>query len=256
MTAGWAAKQDRVLPRLLRRQARDRPDAEFLRVEDGPVQTFAEVAAAADRIAGVLARLGVRAGDMVPLLVETSAAAIAAWFAVNIAGAADVPLNTASRGASLAHGINLPGARLLIANPAFLPRIAEVAAELTTLETVLLLDDDEGSEGDPAAGLGLRVVRLAEQPDEPGDGPAPDPAEASYRDIASVLFTSGTTGPAKGVLMTHAQTYAIAREIVDGLRIGAEVLRAAGAGPGVWDRVAAGVSVRAVAGRELDQEAP
>jgi acyl-CoA synthetase (AMP-forming)/AMP-acid ligase II len=152
MTTGWAAKQDRVLPRLLRRQARDRPDAEFLRVEDGPVQTFAEVAAASDRIAGVLARLGVRPGDMVPLLVETSAAAIAAWFAVNIAGAADVPLNTAYRGASLAHGINLPGARLLIANPAFLPRIAEVAAELTTLETVLLLDDDQANEGDPPSG--------------------------------------------------------------------------------------------------------
>jgi crotonobetaine/carnitine-CoA ligase len=168
MTTGWAAKQDRVLPRLLRRQARDRPDAEFLRVEDGPVQSFAEVAAVADRIAGTLARLGVRPGDMVPLLVETSAAAVAAWFAVNIAGAADVPLNTAYRGASLAHGINLPGARLLIANPAFLPRIAEVAAELTTLEMVLLLDDDQGDESDPPAtpaGLGLRVLRLAEQRD-------------------------------------------------------------------------------------------
>jgi crotonobetaine/carnitine-CoA ligase len=231
MTTGWAAKQDRVLPRLLRRQARDRPDAEFLRVEDGPVQSFAEVAAVADRIAGTLARLGVRPGDMVPLLVETSAAAVAAWFAVNIAGAADVPLNTAYRGASLAHGINLPGARLLIANPAFLPRIAEVAAELTTLEAVLLLDDDQVNEDDPPAGLGLRVLRLADQRDlgglgdlggEADDGPAPDPAELSYRDIASVVFTSGTTGPAKGVLMTHAQTYAIAREIVDGLRIGAD----------------------------------
>ena len=218
MTAGWDAKQDRVLPVLLRRQARDRPGAPFLRVEDGPVQTFAEVAEAAERIAGTLARLGVRPGDMVPLLAETSTAAVAAWFAVNVAGAADVPLNTAYRGASLAHGINLPGARLMIADQAFLPRIAEVAPDLRTLETVLLLDGDPAG---PAAvtGSGLRVLRL------PGTGgedvaavPGPGP---SYRDIASVLFTSGTTGPAKGVLMTHAQTYAIAREIVDGLRIGA-----------------------------------
>ncbi|MFY9934547.1 MAG: AMP-binding protein, partial [Streptosporangiaceae bacterium] len=106
MTAGWDAKQDRVLPGLLRRQARDRPGAPFLRVEDGPVQTFAGVADTAERIAATLARLGVRPGDMIPLLAETSAVAVAAWFAVNIAGAADVPLNTAYRGASLAHGIN------------------------------------------------------------------------------------------------------------------------------------------------------
>lgn len=223
MIPEWDAKQDRVLPRLLRRQARDQPGGPFLQVEDGPVQTFAEVAAAADRIASTLARLGVRPGDMVPLLAETSAAAVAAWFAVNIAGAADVPLNTAYRGATLAHGINLPGARLMIADPAFVPRIAEVAADLDTLETVLLLDGDGGPAGELVPAVpGLRVLRLARQRDEAGDTPAPDPAALSYRDIASVLYTSGTTGPAKGVLMTHAQAYAIAREIVDGLRIGAE----------------------------------
>jgi crotonobetaine/carnitine-CoA ligase len=51
------------------------------------------------------------------------------------------------------------------------------------------------------------------------DEKVPDGAELTRRDTASVLFTSGTTGPAKGVIMTHAQTYTIAQEIVDGLRI-------------------------------------
>jgi carnitine-CoA ligase len=55
-------------------------------------------------------------------------------------------------------------------------------------------------------------------------GPVPDGTVlagdgVSYRDTASVLFTSGITGPAKGVIMTHAQTYAIAQEIVGGLRV-------------------------------------
>ena len=208
--AGWHAKQDRVLPTQLRRQARERPDDPFLRVEDGPTQTFAEVATAADQIAARLTGLGVQPGDMVALLADTSAVAVAAWFAVNIAGGVDVPLNTAYRGATLAHGLNLPAARLLITETAFLPRLAEVADSVPALETVLLLD----GEG-PAPAIGnLRVLRLADAP----AGPAPT-EHRRYHDLASVLFTSGTTGPAKGVTMTHAQTYAIAAEVVDLLRI-------------------------------------
>ena len=107
MTAGWAATADRVLPRLLRRRAGERPGAPFLRIEDGPAETFSQVLAAAERIAGQLAGLGVAPGDLVPLLAETSAPSVHAWLGVNLAGAADVPLNTAYRGASLAHGIGL-----------------------------------------------------------------------------------------------------------------------------------------------------
>ena len=224
MIAGWAAPDDRVLPRVLRRRAAERPDGEFLQIEDGPAETFGQVLGAAERVAGQLAGLGVRPGDLVPLLADTSAPSVHAWLGVNLAGAADVPLNTAYRGASLAHALNLCRARLMIADPSFVPRIAEVAAGLPALETIALLGADAAPD---LAGLaGLRVVPLQAA----GGGPPPDatvpagdtvPAGAGVtcRDTASVLFTSGTTGPAKGVIMTHAQTYAIAQEIVDGLRM-------------------------------------
>ncbi len=232
MIPRWVTQEDRVLPRLLRRRAGERPGAPFLRIEDGPAETFSQVLAAAERIAGQLAGLGVAPGDLVPLLAETSAASVHAWLGVNLAGAADVPLNTGYRGASLAHGIGLGRARLMIADPSFLPRIAEVAADLPALQTVVLLGDDaapglpgSSSEtvvlpGDDAAPelqmpAGLRVVPLATA----AAMPVPEEDAVTCRDTASVLFTSGTTGPAKGVIMTHAQTYAIAQEIVDGLRI-------------------------------------
>ncbi len=56
-------------------------------------------------IAGQLARLGAGRGDLVPLLAGTSAESVHAWLGVNLARAADVPLNTAYRGASRAHGL-------------------------------------------------------------------------------------------------------------------------------------------------------
>ena len=225
MIAGWAAAKDRVLPGLLRRRAGERPDEVFLRIEDGPAETFGQVLSAAERIAGQLAGLGVGRGDLVPLLAETSAPSVHAWLGVNLAGAADVPLNTGYRGASLAHAVGLTRARLMIADPSFLPRIAEIAdpsllpriaeiaADLPALRTVVLLGD--GAAPDPAGAAGLRLVPLAAA----GTGPVPDLEGVTCRDAASVLFTSGTTGPAKGVIMTHAQTYAIAREIVEGLRV-------------------------------------
>jgi crotonobetaine/carnitine-CoA ligase len=213
MIAGWAAAKDRVLPGLLRRRAGERPDEVFLRIEDGPAETFGQVLAAAERIAGQLAGLGVGRGDLVPLLAETSAPSVHAWLGVNLAGAADVPLNTGYRGASLAHAVRLTRARLMIADPSFLPRIAELAADLPALRTVVLLGD--GAAPDPAGAAGLRVVPLAAA----DTGPVPDLEGVTCRDTASVLFTSGTTGPAKGVIMTHAQTYAIAQEIVEGLRV-------------------------------------
>lgn len=98
MIAGWAAPDDRVLPRLLRRQAGERPDGEFLRIEDGPAETFGQVLAAAERIAGQLAGLGTGRGDLVPPLADTSAESVHAWLWVNLAGAAEVLLNTAYRG--------------------------------------------------------------------------------------------------------------------------------------------------------------
>ncbi len=159
MIAGWAAPDERVLPRLLRRRAGEQPGGEFLRIEDGPAETFGQVLQAAERIAAQLAGLGVGRGDLVPLLAGTSAESVHAWLGVNLAGAADVPLNTAYRGASLAHGLGLCRARLMIADPSFLPRIAEVAADLPALETVVLLAGGTAPEAATSRRPGHRACR-------------------------------------------------------------------------------------------------
>ena len=180
--------------------------------------------AAAERIAGQLAGLGVGRGDLVPLLAETSAQSVHAWLGVNLAGAADVPLNTAYRGASLAHGVGLCRARLMIADRRSCrgsprsPRTCPPWRPWSCSATQRAGAAGLARPGGPAGPAGRPAAPRSRTGRGPA-GPVPDGEALTCRDTASVLFTSGTTGPAKGVIMTHAQTYAIAQEIVDGLRV-------------------------------------
>jgi crotonobetaine/carnitine-CoA ligase len=133
------------------------------------------------------------------------------WLGTSLLGATDVTLNTAYRQAPLVHALNLCAGKTLVCDPEYLPRLAEVEAQLTALETVALTT--------PSSAVPdfrrLRVVELAEVP--PVD--VTDLEPPGYRDIASVVFTSGTTGPAKGVLMPHAQLFVYAQQHVTGFEM-------------------------------------
>ncbi|OBG17976.1 non-ribosomal peptide synthetase [Mycolicibacterium celeriflavum] len=135
--------------------------------------TYAEVDAAADRLAYVLAARGVGAGDRVGLLVPRSGEAIVAMLGVLKAGAAYVPMDPAH-----------PATRI-----GFVLDDAAPAAVLTTAGLRSRLGE-----------RGVAVIDI----DDPGDGPAAKLAAPGADDIAYVIYTSGTTGVPKGVAVPHA----------------------------------------------------
>ncbi|WGX96083.1 AMP-binding protein [Nocardioides sp. L-11A] len=184
----------------LRRQAVERPRAPYVAVGDAPALAFAEVAAEAERTAGRFWSLGLRAGDRVLFFLPTCGEAVHGWLGAKLLGLVDIPLNDAFRGESLAHAVNLSGARVIVLSRALAPELAQVRDRIT---------------GD------LAVV-VAEDLDELPVATDWEPAAPAHSDLSTVLLTSGTTGPAKGVMMTNAQTHAIARECAEGLRMGAE----------------------------------
>ena len=133
--------------------------------------TFAELAAARDRVAGALAARGVGRGDVVALMVERSPFMLAALLGTIAAGAAYLPLDP-----------SLPDARLR-----------------------LMLDDAKAKLviTDVTAGVELDVARtLRREEIEAANAVAP-PVTSDPDDVAYVIYTSGSTGTPKGVRVPH-----------------------------------------------------
>jgi crotonobetaine/carnitine-CoA ligase len=217
LTESWtdlsAAGRERwTLPAVLAHQAEALGDRPFLRIEEEPGETFREMHDRSLVAARKLLTLGVAPGDRVLLMAGTSLDHIHTWFGINLIGAADVPLNLAYRSQTLSHGVNLAAAKVMVVDPEFLPVIRAVEDELHTLEVVVTLTPTDATLGR------IPVVALA---DVEEDAATPLPT-VKPSDIASVLYTSGTTGPAKGVLMAHAQCHTNAVEVIQGMRITAD----------------------------------
>ena len=158
-------------------------DAPFL--VDGDLRlTFAETHALAMRLAsGLLAQHRIERGARIGIAARNSANWILAYMAVTLAGGCATLLNGWWTGAELAEGIALAGCQLVLAD-------SERARRLDGL--------DHGSEsvifghGDPASGFGDLLL--------PETGALP---EITGEDLATILYTSGSTGAAKGAWSEH-----------------------------------------------------
>lgn len=194
-----------ILPEVAAFQARVRPDKTFVRMVDGGEMRFGEAHDAGERVAGFLTQLGVDPGDHVAVMVRNCLDIVRAWLGLGRLGAAFVVLNTELKGAFLEHQIVNCGAEVAIVGADLLPVLLEIAPRLPHLKTLIIADADSLAAADrpDLSATGWRVIDFADwRAAEAWQGPVP---QAS--DIAAIMYTSGTTGPAKGVLMPHAHCY-------------------------------------------------
>lgn len=198
--------RDRVVFRYaIERLYREKPDAVFAIFEDESVWTWADLRAEVIHAARGLAALGVRQGDHVVSWQPNGPDAIRTWLGINWLGAVYVPFNTAWRGGVLEHAVWLSDARLMVAHADLLPALDGLKTH--ALETVVALH------GAAKADIGLTVVGRdaflpGERPAPDAEGPAVDRPVEPW-DTQSIVFTSGTTGPSKGVLSSYAHLGAL-----------------------------------------------
>ena len=194
------------LPQIIAERAQATPDEVMAYQIDGPEWTYARFHQRVLDWAAALRRQGVKAGDHVLTFTEAHFDAYALWLGLAWLGAVEVPINPAYRGGILAHAIRMSDAKLAILSPTFLPRVREVFAEAPIIRTVMLLGEEPVEAADDA----FHIVREA---DAFADLPALDPAtlvEPQPHHIACIIFTSGTTGPSKAVLVPWGQLIASA----------------------------------------------
>jgi crotonobetaine/carnitine-CoA ligase len=184
----------RTLPALLTRRAELSGDRDLLRVGDH-ARSAAFMAVRASRLAGAFASRGVRAGDRVAVLSESRVEVIDALAACGWLGASLVPINTAARGPQLTHILTNAAPRVLVAEAALLDRLQGLDTLPESLEWLWSFDDHPSH-------LRGRPVE-----DFPSDGEPIPAAELTPADTLAVLYTSGTTGPSKGVCCPHGQFY-------------------------------------------------
>ncbi len=180
----------------VRRQAERYGDRVFCTFGDGETLTFGEFETATDAVASGLADIGVEAGDRVLALARNSKAFLLAMIAVQKRGAIFVPLNTELKGAFLEHQVRLIEPRVVIVDAALRPAFDSISTADLAIETTVIVGD-----GAPPLPQTRAVAfdALARTPARAADVVAAKPS-----DICMIMFTSGTTGPAKGVLMPHA----------------------------------------------------
>ena len=181
-------------------RALDRSPDEVVQIDRAGRWTTAEAFDRSRRLAGGLARLGVGPDTPVALMVDNSFDAVHTAFGLALLGGVQVPVNTAYKGGFLAHVLRDSGSEVLVVEPGYVERVLAVADDVPALHTLVVRG------GTPTAGSRFRIVGWAELE---AAHPA-DPVRRGPGDLMAIMYTSGTTGRAKGVLVPHAHAYTYA----------------------------------------------
>ncbi len=168
----------------------------FITRPDGRVFSYDDLNTISGRIAALLAELKVAPGDRVAMQVEKSAEAVFLYLACLRAGAVFLPMNTGYRADELDYFIADAEPALVVADPASKALMDVCAAR--KVPHLLTLD---------ANGQGTLMNRAASL------APLEGSVERAQTDLAAILYSSGTTGKPKGVMLSHGNLAANAKAL-------------------------------------------
>jgi crotonobetaine/carnitine-CoA ligase len=201
-----------TLARVLRTRAAEQPDAAFLVTpEEGREWSYGETLSEAERLAGAMVTAGAAAGDRVLIMAANSSQFVRTWIGTSVGGLVQVPINTAYEGEFLRHQVVTVSPRWAVIDDSFAERFLAIAEHCGGIERFWVIDT-----GSQSAAVELLRSRgwAADRWEELEAGPRLELPEPAPHSLASIFFTSGTTGPSKGVAMPHAQMYFFADEVV------------------------------------------
>jgi crotonobetaine/carnitine-CoA ligase len=207
----FAESEHHTLPYVLRHHATRLADEPFWTWCDDAPLSFGELDGLADRLAAGFAALGARPGDRIALIAPNCREFVPLWFAASRLGTIEVPVNPDLKGRLLGHVLENSGARIVVVHASRLENLATARAALPSGARLVVID--AGPEAAAEHGLPGAIG----YPELLTHGDRTPEARVHFSDPMAILYTSGTTGAAKGVIVTHEQAYIFAERTGDSL---------------------------------------
>jgi len=227
---------------LLEHHAAIRPQRPFLVTDDRRVD-WAGIHEDARSVGAALGTLGVGPGDTVLLSLDNDVEFVQAWFGVAAATAVEVPVNPQMVGDRLLHVANHCQARVAVVDADVAARLVEFGTGMEHLRTLIVVGPA------PVASEGVEILSFEDLRRSAGELVAP---RQGQEDLSAILYTSGSTGPPKGVMVPVGQHQANAEQAcaASGLRaddimyLCLPLHHNMAQGYGIWPAVRAGCTVR------------
>jgi malonyl-CoA/methylmalonyl-CoA synthetase len=172
----------------LRAASIDRDDALYVQMLDGTTLSYGEMFDAAEKNARALLIAGLKPGDCVAVQVEKSIESIQLYLGTVLAGGIFLPLNIAYTASELEYFLTDAKPQIFVCDPAKLPALQPLADSTGVAMVLTLSADGTGTLTDALPTENMNFEAVARHKD----------------DLASFLYTSGTTGRSKGAMLSHA----------------------------------------------------
>jgi long-chain acyl-CoA synthetase len=185
----------RTVTEALRRTAASHPEIVAVRMPDDSVSlTWAQLLARVDAVAAGLAKLGVRRGDTVAMMLANRPEFHIVDLAAAMLGATPFSIYVTYPPAEIRYLCSDAACAVAVVEQAFLPAILEARAELPGLEHVIVVDGEA-----PVGTVSLAEIEGSNQDFDV----VAAAADVAPDDVLTLIYTSGTTGPPKGVQLSH-----------------------------------------------------
>lgn len=187
------------------RRALDRVPDKVAYIDSAGVEwTYRQTYEGALEMADGVETLGVGCQKPMGAMLDNSMDFLLLAYGLGLGGRIQVPINTAYKGDFLAHIVNDSGIEVLALEAHYLPRVLAISGDLKNLKRLLVRGEVQ-----PPAECRFEILRFASLRSGPA-GVAHDAPSVSAGDLMAYMYTSGTTGPSKGVEVTHAHAYTYA----------------------------------------------
>ena len=185
-----------TLTEALRRTAANHPEIVAVRTADDAVSlTWSQLLERVDVVAAGLAKLGVRRGECVAIMLGNRPEFQIVDLAAVTVGATPFSIYNTYPAEEIVYLCTDAAARVAVVEQTYLPVMQEAQKQLPQLEHVIVVDGDA-----PAGTIALSDLERAADPEFDAAASA---AEAKPDDVLTLIYTSGTTGHPKGVQLTH-----------------------------------------------------